>query len=259
MTKIRIGSILLLLLLVLSLFFANPGTIDTSLRAALPSLAHPFGCDSLGRDLLSRVSYGVLVSLGISIAAALLSSLLGCSLSLLMAGDGWLSTLARTLTNTLKVLPPVVLALFLVSFGGNGSGKVILALSLASGANIARTLAPKAGMLISEDYVVAARATGIKERKIWLRHVLPMVYPYLREQAASILLTGILTESSLSYFGLGVKKMTPTLGAILSEGRTLVLSSPHVVLFPSVVLVVLGASALLLSRGLSELDSASHR
>lgn len=259
MNKVRLGSFLLLLLLLVSFFFAGTGTIDTTLRAASPSLCHPFGCDSLGRDLLSRVSYGVLVSLGISVSSALLSALLGCLLSILMARDGWVSVFTRTSVNTLKVLPPVVLALFFVSFGGNGAGKVILALSLTSGANIARTLSPKIRMLLGEEFVVALEATGIKRSRIWLRHILPMVYPYLREQAASILLTAILTESSLSYFGLGVKKMTPTLGAILSEGRTLVLSSPHVVFFPSLVLVLLGASALLVSRGLSELDSTSHR
>ncbi|MBQ0072017.1 MAG: ABC transporter permease [Spirochaetales bacterium] len=259
MRKIRLGLVLLVSLLLFAVLFQGKGTIDTSLRVALPSALHPFGCDSLGRDLLSRVSYGILVSLAISVTSALLSVLVGTVLAAFLSFDHLVGTLSRSLCDAFKVLPPVVLALFLVSFGGNGAWKVILAISLSGGANVARTLSSRIKVIRSEEYVLAAEASGIPPLRIWRRHILPMVYPYLREHAASVAVSGILTESSLSYLGLGVKKTTPTLGAVLSEGRSLILSSPHVTLFPALMLLLLGVSLLLLSRGFSELDSASHR
>ena len=258
MRKIRAGVIVLIILMVLSLVLMGKGNVDASLRLSSPSLSHPFGCDSLGRDLMERTFYGTLVSLGVGLASSASAIILSLILVTALSGNKTLSSLLLSFVSSFRTIPPILCGVLFVSLSGGRAVSVIAALGITGAASSSRVLLSKAMETEGEEYILALSALGIREWRKRVFHILPSLFPYAREEWVSLFMSAIITESSMSYLGSGIDPSVPTLGAILSEGRHLMFASPHVVLFPSLVLVAIGTALMLISRGLSELDSASH-
>lgn len=253
MKKIKLGtSILIAILLYGFIFFSFSGDIDLSKRLLSPSLSAPFGYDSLGRNLFYLVSEGVLVSISISMSVVVVSTLLGLVIAYFMAKKGFLSNIFTILSDTFKVIPPAILALFLASISGSGSLKLILALSIASCSNIARTLYTKIKVINEDEYVKISRSYGKSGFAIFRTHVVVQLWPYMREQGISQMLSSMLTESALSYLGCGVGVSTVSLGSILSNSRSVSLSHPHAIVFPAMFLLLLASAFVLISKGLEE-------
>ena len=242
----RIGLCILLSLLVLALIFAGGTETDLSSRLMSPSLSHPFGTDSFGRDLLTRTASGFLVSLLLSSAVTLSATLGGIMLSLLMVRSSILGTVSRGVSDILKSLPSIMLALFLVSLFGQNVFILYLALTLAQIPNIARTSESRILVLQNEEYMVALKALGIRKSKIVMRHYVPHIYPEIVNQSIGIFSTTILTESSLSFLGCGLPLTLPSLGAIMAEGRSFLFTSPFLFAFPAAVLFLSGLSLYLM-------------
>ena len=261
MKKAFVGLALFSLLLVFSIIFASfSSEVDLALRLSEPSLSAPFGYDTLGRNLLERISAGVLVSLSIALAVAFLSIFLGLLIAYFMSLDSAIASVFMVICNSLKVIPSIILALFLAAISGPGVLKLIIALSVAMVSNVARTVFLKIKVISREGYIKVSEGFGIGRTRIFFSHILPELFPYLREQGLSIILSTIIAESSLSYLGCGVGVTTPSLGGILAEGRPFLLTAPWLVVFPSLALFLLGLSLSLISRGLarkSEFDSSS--
>ena len=110
----------------------------------------------------------------------------------------------------------------------------------------------------SEEYIMALDALGLKKGRILFFHILPSLFPIMREEWATTMMTSILSESALSFLGIGIDRSIPTLGALLSEARSFLFTKPHLLLFPSLFLVIIGVLVMLIKSGLSELDSSSH-
>lgn len=257
MKKLKIGIVMLLSIILLSLLFSEFNAEVSSLNALTgPSFRHPFGFDSLGRDLLGRVAAGVLVSLSVSLVSVAISMAVGLFLAFMMS-KGAISYVAFAMSDSLKLLPIVPLALFLSSIGGPGPGKLIFAMSLSMSPIVARASYSKITILKKERFTLSSYGFGYNSMQVFAMHILPHLYFYIREQAVSLLLSAILMEASLSYLGAGLSVGTPSLGAIVSEAKAYMLTNPLFIAFPSLVLLLLGLSLVLIIKGLSELDSAS--
>lgn len=220
----------------------DPDEDDFDLFAP-PSLAHPMGTDSFGRDLLSRMIVGTRVSFTIGIAAAASALIVGVVLGVL-AGyyGGWIDSVISRILDLLWAFPEIILTVGLVAVFGAGARNVVIAVALAYVDDFARIVRAEVLSLREEDFTLAARALGANDGRIMVRHILPSTAAPIIVQATFAVGLGILAESGLSFLGLGVNPATPTWGLALNEGRDFVRQAWWISTFPGVaiVLTVLG-------------------
>lgn len=211
----------------------------TSLRETLmpPSKNHIFGTDQFGRDILSRTILATQVSLkiaGVSVVAGLsLGTFIG-----ILAGfrGGMIETLIMRATDILLVFPPIMLAILVVAVVGPNESGVILALSsyvIPQFIRLARglTLSTKGAL-----YVEASRAIGAGTGRILAFHILPNIFAPLIVQGTVTLPVLVLTESALSYLGLGVQPPVPEWGQMLKQAKDWLQVAPHMLMGPSAFL-----------------------
>ena len=255
----RAGIMILLLLVVFAFVFGGTGSIDTMQRLLPPSFAEPFGTDTLGRSLLERVAGGLGISLAVASVTSLFSIILGIVLSFLYTLPRFPKEILLSVSDSMKAVPSIVLALFLASISGPGFIKLSIAISLSHIADVSRTSYSRTSFLMNEGFVDAEKCIGAKNSRIFFRVILPHVMPYLTFQGVSIFLSAVITESTLSYLGCGIAAPLPSLGSILAESRPVILSSPWMVLFPALFLLLLGISLELIALSFSEPDTAFER
>lgn len=260
MRKVRVSLMIIFLMIVLSFIFAGYGEINLDNRLSPPSAIYIFGTDSFGRALLPRICYGLLVSLSIGGSASTITIAISLAIAFLLVKTGYkLRVFILSFLDSIKVIPSIILALFLAAIAGNGAINVIFVLVLAFVSNATRTGYASMKSIYRMEYIEAEYSIGSGEARLFFSHILKAMAPYIKEEWISLLLSSVLIESSLSFLGSGVKANTPSIGAILQEARPYILTSPYMVIIPSLVLILLSVSLLMLSEGLSELDSASHR
>lgn len=257
MRKIGIGVALILAIILISCATAsfNPA-IDSSKALLQPSWEHLLGCDFLGRDLLSLMSSGVLISVSVAALTVFISISVGLLLALAMSFKS-LSFFAFPISDSLKLLPTVPLALFFSSVGGPGVWKLVLAMSITMIPVVSRACYARLAVLKKERFILSSYAMGKSHLCVFFTHMLPHLQSYLREQSVSLFLSSILLESSLSYLGAGLPAGTPSLGRIIADAKAYMLSEPLQLLFPALLLFLIGFSLVMVIKGLSELDSAS--
>lgn len=216
----------------------DPLENDTLAQLAKPSGTHPFGADQYGRDLLTRVLYGGRTSLGISIAAGLLSAVMATVLGIVSAYYGKaVDFVLQRVVDTLMSVPALVFLMAVMVTFGVTVLNMILALAASIAIGMIRVIRSTALTTLVRDYVGAARSIGAPGWWIMLRHVLPNVLP-----TTFVLLTInfgsiIIAEATLSFLGLGIPPPTPTWGAMLSgEGRVYMYTAWWLLAFPTLVL-----------------------
>lgn len=189
-------------------------------RLQPPSREHLAGTDGLGRDVLSRLIWGGRVSLAVGVAATALTLLIGIIVGSLSGYfGGMVDQVAMRLTDVVMAIPPVLLILLIVAVFGGGLMLTIIAIGLVSWPGTARLLRGEFLRLRHQEFVEAARVTGLGPERIITRHVLPNALAPLIVQASLLTAESILIESGLSYLGLGVQPPTPSWGNMLFEGR----------------------------------------
>lgn len=185
-----------------------------------PALAHPFGTDSFGRDVLTRVLLGGRVSLAISVTGVSLAAVIGIPAGLAAAWyGGWIDQLLMRFADLLFAFPSFVLALFLMVVLGFGVTNVILAIALVYVPIFARLARNLALTVREEAYVQAARLMGQSTARILGREILPNIMAPIMVQASISIAFGVIIEAGLSFLGLGVQPPTPSLGVIMADGR----------------------------------------
>lgn len=185
-----------------------------------PDLQHPFGTDSFGRDVLTRVLLGGRVSLLISCTGVALAASIGIPAGLLSAWfGGWTDQLLMRFADLLFAFPSFVLALFLMVVLGFGVTNVILAIALVYVPIFARLTRNLALTVREEAYVQAARLMGQSTGRILAREILPNIAAPILVQASISIAFGVIIEAGLSFLGLGVQPPTPSLGIIMADGR----------------------------------------
>ena len=215
------------LLLLASLCFLAPviapfefDAIDLSNIRSAPTLKHLLGTDALGRDLLTRLLYGGRISITIGLTAALLGSMVGTLIGSI-AGyfGGQIDNLLMRFTDLAYSIPTLPLIIVISSYTNTQAFGIVVIIGLFSWMQTARVVRGAILSVKENEYVTAARALGAKDRLIIVRHVLPNISNSIIVGATLGVGNAIITESSLSFLGLGVSPPTPTWGNMLMEDR----------------------------------------
>lgn len=243
-----LGLLIFILLALMALFpgwFSPANPIRVVLSDALepPSLAHPLGTDSFGRDVLARVVHGSRVSLFVGLASVLASILIGIPIGLIGGfRGGRLDNILMRFMDAILSFPPLLLAVAIMGSLGADIRNVILALGLVYTPLFARLVRSTVLSAKEEDYVLAVRAVGARDRRIIFFHILPNVLAPLVVQATATFSFAIIAEASLSFLGLGVQPPTPSWGQDINEGRRYIQEAWWTVVGPALMisLAVLG-------------------
>lgn len=202
-----------------------------------PSLRHPMGTDSFGHDLLSRVILGTRVSFTVGIVGALLSMVIGVTMGL-AAGYylGWIDMIIMRLVDLIWAFPAIILAMGMVAVYGAGAKNIVLAIGLANMVAFSRIVRGQILSLREADFTLAARAIGVRDWRIMLLHLLPNVAAPIIVQTTLTVGFGILTETGLTFLGLGVNAATPTWGQALNESRNFISQAWWLAVFPGLAI-----------------------
>ena len=225
----------------------DPASQQLARRLAAPSLAHPFGLDELGRDILARVLAGARISFLVGLTVVIVSSAVGTLLGAI-AGyfGGRVDDVISRVIDTLLAFPGLLLAIALVAVLGPSLANVLFALTIIGWVGYARLVRGQVLRAREFEYVQAARALGAGTARILWKHVIPTAMPAVVVQATLGMAGAIIGEASLSFLGLGVQPPTPSWGTMLNGGRAHILDAPHLTLFPglAIALLVLGLNFL---------------
>jgi peptide/nickel transport system permease protein len=248
-----VGAILVLLFVLTALFanvIAPHDPLSTNSRASLaaPGGTYWLGADFMGRDMFSRIVYGARISLAVAVGATLLGGTLGVVIGL-MSGfiGGWLDLATQRLMDVMQSLPLLVMALVMAASLGPSLENTIIAIAIPLVPSVARVVRSSTLSLREQPFVEAARAVGMGEIRIAVRHVLPNTLAPLIVLGTAQLGSAILTEASLSFLGLGIPEPYPSWGRMLSESAAeYVRTAPWLVIFPGVAisLTVFGTNLL---------------
>lgn len=202
---------------------------------------HLLGTDAQGRDLLSAIIYGLRISIEISLAAGVIALTIGATLGVLAAYvGGWVETLVMRIVDLQLSFPAILLALVLSALLGQGKAQLIAALVTAQYAYFARTAYGAATAERRKDYVEAALATPLSARRVVFRHLLPNCAPPLIVVATVQIASSISLEATLSFLGLGLPVTEPSLGMLISNGFTYMMSGRYwISVYPGLMLILL--------------------
>jgi peptide/nickel transport system permease protein len=222
-----------------------------------PSLAHPFGQDELGRDILSRVIYGARISLTAGLAAVAVATVVGTIVGLAAGYLGrWPDSLLMRLMDVLLAFPSILLAIVIVSVLGPSLSNAMLAIGIVFIPQIARVVRSAVISVRERDYIEAERALGAGDVQILLSGVLPNSMAPLIVQATLTLATAILDVAALSFLGLGARAPTPEWGAMLTDafrsGFGVFLQGQHAIIFPGIAIALCVLSVNFIGDGLRD-------
>ncbi|MCL2166143.1 MAG: ABC transporter permease [Clostridiales bacterium] len=207
---------------------------DPAHRFAYPSAQHIMGTDNFGRDIFTRLLYGGRISLMISLVSVVLSNFIGITLGAI-AGyfGGWVDLTVMRILDILMAIPSLILAIAISSALGGGTFNTILAISVSGIPYSMRMTRSTILSVKTNDFVEAARATGSKNFRIIVKHILPNSFAPVLVSATLLIGTNIMSISGLSFIGLGVQPPTPEWGSILAAGREFLRDFWPLIVFPS--------------------------
>lgn len=248
------GGAAIMLVFVFTAVFANfiapldPLQTKAAASLAAPDATHLLGADKMGRDMFSRIIYGARVSLIVAVASTLLGGIIGVLLGL-MSGYllGWFDLITQRLIDIMQALPLLVMALVMAASLGPSIENTIIAIAIPLVPHAARVVRSSTLSLREMPFIEAARAGGMREMRIAIRHILPNTLAPLIVLFTAQLGSAILVEASLSFLGLGIPEPHPSWGRMLSESAAeYVRSAPWLVIFPGIAisLAVFGTNLL---------------
>ena len=248
-----VGAALVLVFILTAVFADFIAPLDptaTNSRASLaaPGASYWLGADFMGRDMFSRIVHGARISLAVGLGATLLGGTLGVAIGL-MSGylGGWFDLAVQRLMDIMQSLPLLVMALVMAAALGPSLENTIIAIAIPLVPTVARVVRSSTLSLREQPFVEAARAVGMGELRIAVRHVLPNTLAPLIVLGTAQLGSAILVEASLSFLGLGIPEPYPSWGRMLSESAAeYVRTAPWLVIFPGVAisLAVFGTNLL---------------
>lgn len=241
-TTFYVGSVIISIAFFLAVFGPyitpyKPNQSNTDLILSPPSLAHPFGTDPLGRDILSRVLAGARIDFGAVLVVVGGGMAIGTILGLI-AGffGGWINEVIMRMTDVFMTIPYLVLAMAVAAALGPGLISMILAMITAWWRGYARMVRGETISVKEENYIEASRAIGNGNVRILFRHILPNVVPPIVVYATLDMGSAILTVATLSFLGYGVQPPTPEWGAMISSARDYITSAWWYISFPGLAI-----------------------
>jgi peptide/nickel transport system permease protein len=231
------GLCIIVLLIVIALFAPrlaphDPTAQDLAHILSAPSLHHPMGTDDLGRDVLSRVLWGARVSLAVAVSAVAILIFLGTVVGVIAGYYRSLDGVVMRVVDVLMSVPNVFLILVIVGLLGPGLWKSMTVIGLTAWMGTARLVRGQVLSLREREFVEAARAIGASGRRIIWSYLMPNTRSLITVQATLYISYAVITESLLSYLGLGTQPPTPSWGNILSSGRNFMREAWWMTVFP---------------------------
>ena len=252
------GSLIVGLIVLMSVFpqlFTkfDPEEVSVMERLVAPTLAHPFGTDSYGRDIFARVVYGARIDLMLGVLGTIVPFFIG-GVAGMLAGyyGGLFDTILMGLIDIMMAFPFTILVIVIISILGNGIINVYIALWLVGWMAYAKLVRGEVLILKSSDYIQAAKVAGFSDKRILLRHMLPNVISSAVVYAVSDIVLCMLTGASMSFLGLGVQPPTPEWGAIMNEGKSYISYAWWITILPGLMMAVTGIGFSLLGDGLTD-------
>ncbi|MBM4286943.1 MAG: ABC transporter permease [Deltaproteobacteria bacterium] len=231
----------------------DPNYIDIQAILMPPSSAHLMGTDSLGRDVFSRIIYGARISLKVGFVAVGLATLIGVLIGA-VAGyyGGWVDNLLMRLVDLMLCFPTFFLILAVIAILEPSIWNIMVIIGLTGWMGVARLVRAEFLTLKEREFVQAARALGASDRRIIFRHLLPNALAPVMVSATLGVAGAILTESALSFLGLGVQPPTPSWGNILTAGKDNIEIAWWLSVFPGLAILVTVMGYNLLGEGIRE-------
>ncbi len=259
--RLYFGATLVAMMLVIALLAPwlagyDPQAMSLPKCFGAPSFSHPFGLDQNGSDVFAQVVFGARVSLYVAIAVVGTSALLGLLIgSLAGSFGGWPDQALMRFIDMLHAFPGFLLALALVAVLGPSLHNLVIAMCMTGWTGYARLVRGEVLHLKNREYVVGARALGAGPIRLLVFHIWPNLVGLLIVQCTFGMAGTIVTESSLSFLGLGAPPNIATWGSLINAGRRFLLEAPHLSLFPGLAILVLVMGFNLLGDGIRDLLS----
>jgi len=238
-----------------------PEATDPARGLAGPSTTNPLGTDELGRDVLSRLLHGSRVTLLVGIAAMLAALVIGVIVGAVAGfNGGWIDALLMRFTDAMLAVPAFFFILVVITVLGSGVATLVLVIGALSWMPVARVAYGETLRWKSAEFVVAAESLGVPGPRLLLRHILPQAIPSLVVAATLGVAFAILTESALSYLGLGVQPPLPSWGNMLQRAQQYVFTAPALAIYPGLAITAVVLAFNFLGDGLRDaLDPRRRR
>lgn len=234
-----------ILLAVFAPLIAPEGINDQAMKDRLqaPSAEHWFGTDDFGRDIFSRVIYGARISLWVGTFAVMGSLVVGCLLGIIAGYYGrWVDTLISRTFDIMLAFPSILLAIAIVAVLGPSLRNALIAIAVINIPNFGRLIRSRVLSVKEEEYIMAAKAIGMKDSRILFQHILPNSMAPIIVQGTLAIATAIIEAAALGFLGLGAEAPNPEWGKMLADAKQFMIQAPWTMIFPglAIMLTVLG-------------------
>lgn len=250
-----VGIVLIVLVAYLapSILQLDPYSVDPANRLASATNEHLLGTDTFGRDLLARILAGGQSSILVGFLVALFSGILGTAIGVLAAFSSVLDQILMRICDGLMAIPAILLAVALAAALGSNLTNLVIALSIVYTPYLARLVRARALAVKSDVYVEASISAGARPLHVMFRHILPNTLSVIVVQSTFAFAESVIVEAALSFLGAGVPAPTASWGNILYDGKSVILSSPQMVIYTSLALILTVLLLNLLGDGLRDL------
>lgn len=258
-TRAAVTGVSILLLITVIVILAplivryTPIEVNAMNRLVAPNGDHYFGTDNLGRDLFSRILYGLRISLIIGVSVTVLSTLLGLFVGLYASYYKILDNLLMRICDGIMAFPSILLAIAVMAILGPDIKNVVICLTIVFTPYIARIIRSAAIVIREQTYIEAMMSLGASDLRIIFGHILPNALSPLIVQSTYIFAEVIILEAALSFLGVGVPAPNPSLGNILYDGKLVIFSAWWMVVFPGIFVVLSVVSLNLMGDGVRDL------
>lgn len=240
--KLALGASLVIILLVLASVFAfiypvDPNALNATQRLMPPSFSHPFGTDDMGRDYLARSLYGGRVSLLVGFLAMILSTVIGIAVGTISGYfGGIIDTILMRIVDILMSLPTFLIMVVMNAYLKAGVESVIIIIGSLTWMSIARIVRAETISVKEREFVIYSKISGERPLNIILSHIIPIIMPTIIVSATINIASAILMESSLSFFGMGIKPPDASWGSMLNNAQGYITEAPYLAMFPGVLI-----------------------
>ena len=230
----------------------GPLAMNAVQRLQGPSSLHLLGTDEYGRDVLSRTCYGIRISMFIGLIVVLLSTISGIAVGLLCGYYPAADRIISRILDGLMAFPEIILAITLVAIWGAGTGNIIFALTFAYFPKMARVVRGSVLAAKEQEYVLSGKAAGASTAHLIRRYILPGCLSPIIVQATFCFASAVLSEAALSFLGVGIKEPAPSLGNMVSVGRSFMTIAPWIILAPGGTIMLMVLALNILGDGLRD-------
>lgn len=230
----------------------GPLAMSAFQRLQAPSFLHWLGTDEYGRDVMARTCYGIRISLLIGLVVVTLSTVLGIVLGLICGYYPAADRIISRVLDGLMAFPEIILAITLAAIWGAGTGNIIFALTFAYFPKMARVVRGSVLAAKEQEYVLSGIAAGAKTGHLIWRYILPSCLSPIIVQATFCFASAVLSEAALSFLGVGIKEPAPSLGNMVSVGRSFMTIAPWIILAPGATIMLMVLALNILGDGLRD-------